>query len=429
MVLAALAKMSAAVTTPSPSPGVSQVKTTVTITITILVLFCFADFAFTQSESKPEVSKLIRNYEANPQSVSDSAASDPNHSDAILKRLETMGEPALQALREIRYESIPFPIATDEEVWGLFNDLALLTTIRRMEGKRPPLRIDVNEGKRISTAIRATTRIPVKIVNQDEGQQSVWYKFGGDYRSGRLARWRIQVWDEHGQQVPELARKGQLGGGVYHVGELKFGGEDTECPILEHYVRIRKPGKYTARALYHNEFLIADISNEKELDNLVLVASEKFEIEFAPGAKLRIELSREDFKKSKDLVSRLTPTKTIKLNGSKYGPDYHSLIPPDSLQGKLLQMDQLAVPALIEELKVPNMEYKKRALILGILDSIMHERYLSPSDFPGAIDDYYCEFPGGYCSMSTIPSREAQEELVKEWLTFAENYIVIEWSR
>ncbi|MBN8604960.1 MAG: hypothetical protein J0M26_28435 [Planctomycetes bacterium] len=129
------------------------------------------------------------------------------------------------------------------------------------------------------------------------------------------------------------------------------------------------------------------------------------------------------------MVSRLTPTKTIKLNGSKYGPDYHSLIPPDSLQGKLLQMDQLAVPALIEELKVPNMEYKKRALILGILNSIMHERYLSPSDFPGAIDDYYCEFPGGYCSMSTIPSREAQEELVKEWLTFAENYIVIEWSR
>jgi|JI9StandDraft_1071089.scaffolds.fasta_scaffold00444_28 hypothetical protein len=356
LVSATLAEMSAAITT----QGVTKVKVNRTIAVTFLILYWFAGSAFAQSEPNPAISQLIRSYEAKPQSVSISEASDPNHSDAILNRLSTMGEPALQALREIRYEGAPLLTESDEETWCLLNDYALLTTIRRMEGKLPPLRIEVNEGKRINTAIRATTDIPVKIVNQDQGQQPVWHNFGGDYRSGRLARWRIQVWDEHGQQVPELERTGQIGGGVYYSGELKFGREDNRRLILENYVRIQKPGKYTARVLYHNEFLIADITDEKELDNLVLVASNKFEIEVAPGAKLRISLSEQDYRKSKALISRLTPTKTIKLNGSKYGPNYHALIPPDSQQGELLQMDQLAVPALIEELKLPNIEYKKR---------------------------------------------------------------------
>jgi len=393
--------------------------------ITLSLVVCFATLASAQPGETPTIEQMIERYRANPQIDWSFVDSKPKHQpEAILNLLAERGGSALQPLRDLRNTG---KTSSDSDAgWSLTNDLALLTTIRRIEGKAAPLRIDVNEGQRIKSAVRETPRIPVKIVNQDPGQESVWFTFGGDYRSGRLSRWRIHVWDENGERLPTIGQRAGMGGGVYTQGELEFGESDHRALDLAGFVRIRRPGLYTAKVFYHDSVSIADIDNEEVLAELVLVASDKCEIEVKPGPTIRITLSEDDYEKANVLISQLMPPSTIKMIGSEYGPRYHSFISPDSPHGKLLIMGYAAVPALIEQLKQPDAGYKQRALILAILDSILHERYLTPMDFDGAIDNYHCRFPGGHYSGKVAPSKEVQDQLVEQWLSFSDDYIMID---
>lgn len=393
--------------------------------IALLLTVCFPILVNAQSDESATTEQLIETYKLNPRTDWPFVASEPEHKpEAILNLLAKRGLSALQSLRDLR--NTKEPIADPDSNWSLSNDLALLTTIRRIERTEDPLRIDVNEGRRIVSAMRETAHIPVRIVNQDPGQQSVCFKFGGDYRSGRLSRWRVHVWDDQGARLPHIGRIGSMGGGLYSQGELAFGETDDRVLDLDGFVRIPRPGLYTAKVLYHDSVSIADIENEEALEELVLVASDTFEMEFKPGPMIHIPLSEDDYAKSQTLIAQLGPERPIKMIGSDYGTRYHAFIPPDSEHGQLLLMGHSAVPALIEHLKLPEASYSQRALILAILHSILHERYLSPMEFDGAIDHYRCEFPSGYSSGKGPPSQEAQDRLVEEWLTFASTYIIVE---
>ncbi|MEM1069870.1 MAG: hypothetical protein AAGI63_13300 [Planctomycetota bacterium] len=394
------------------------------IAVYFSLCFCCSD-VLAQRELTATTEQLISRYKANPQIGWSSVDSEPKHQpEAILNTLRKRGKDALEPLRKLRDDSRQND--AEGENWSLANDLALLTTIRRIEGKAPPLHIEVNTDGPIQSAVRKPARIPVKIMNHDPEREAVWFTFGGNYRSGRLSRWRIHVWDADGESLPVIERKHGIGGGVYGQGELEFGESDERVLDLASFVRIRSPGRYTAQILYHDSVTIADVTDHKDLDNLVLVSSEKLVLDVRAGPKIRIRLTGEEDEESESLILQLNRSKTVKMVGSEYGPRYHSFIAPDSAHGKLLQMGHTAVPALIRRLKHPDAEYKERAWILAILDSILHERYLSPTDFDGAIGDFRCQFPGGHCSSSGPISVEAQEKLVKEWITFAKSYIVVE---
>ncbi|MCC9658787.1 hypothetical protein [Rhodopirellula halodulae] len=381
-----------------------------------------------QGESRVTTEQLISTFKANPRLEWPFLDSEPKHQpEAILNVLADRGEAALQPLRELRAEGK----ANDakDDAWSLATDLALLTTIRRIEGRSPPLRINVDVDVPIKSAVRKPARIPVKIVNQDPEREPIWFTFGGDYRSGRLSRWRIHVWDDKERRLPAIGPNYGMGGGVYSQGELGFGESDEQTLDLASFVRIRLPGRYTAQVFYHDSVTIADIEDEKKLEELTIVSSNRFTIEITAGPKIRIPLTEAEYDKSRELLSQLKPLGTVKMIGGEYGPRYHSFISPDSAHGKLLAMGRTAVPALILRLKHPDAEYKERAWILAILDSILHERYLSPTDFDGAIDSYRCEFPGGYCSASGSRSNEAQEQLIADWVSFAKEYIVVDKQR
>ena len=387
------------------------------------LLFCSVVRA--QADSALTTEQLISTYKANPQLEWSFVDSKPKHQpESILDTLADRGKDALQPLRELRDESKAID-ATDD-AWSFANDLALLTTIRRIEGRSPPLRIDVDTEIPIRSAVRAPAKIPVKIVNQDEEREPVWFTFGGDYRSGRLSRWRIHVWDDKERRLPVIGPNYGMGGGVYSQGELGFGESDEQILDLASFVRIRLPGRYTAQVFYHDSVTIADIENEKKLGELTVISSKKFPLEVAAGPKIRMSLTAAEYDRSRELLAQFKPLNTVKMIGGEYGPRYHSFISPDSAHGKLLAMGRKAVPALILRLKHPDAEYKERAWILAILDSILHERYLSPTDFDGAIDNYRCEFPGGYCSSSGSRSNEAQEQLIADWVSFAREYIVVD---
>lgn len=377
-----------------------------------------------QGESGVTTEQLISTFKTNPQLEWPFVDSEPKHQpEAILSVLADRGKAALQPLRELRAEGKAND-ATDD-AWSLANDLALLTTIRRIEGRSPPLRIDVDSEEPIRSAVRKPARIQVKIVNQDPEREPVWFTFGGDYRSGRLSRWRIHVWDDKERRLPVIAPNYGMGGGVYSQGELGFGETDEQTLDLASFVRIRLPGRYSAQVFYHDSVTIADIEDEKKLEELTIISSKKFAIEVAAGPKIRIPLTAAEYDKSKELLTQLQATGTVKMIGDEYGPRYHSFISPDSAHGKLLSMGRKAVPALILRLKHADAEYKERAWILAILDSILHERYLSPTDFDGAIDNYRCEFPGGHCSSNGFRSNEAQKQLIEDWVSFARGYIVV----
>jgi hypothetical protein len=386
-----------------------------------LSLCCWTD---AKAQDKETTEELISRYKANPQMEWPFVHAEPkHHPEAILHALTQRGKTSLQPLRDLRVSSEPSE-ATDEN-WSLSNDLALLTTIRRIEGKAPPLRIDVETDGPIQSAVRKPAAIPVKIVNQDPEREAVWFTFGGNYRSGRLSRWRIHVWDSNGKRLPVIGPRFGMGGGVYSEGELQFGETDKRVLNLASFVRIRQPGKYTAQLFYHDSVPISNIKDHKDLNDLVLVSSDPFDLEVKAGPKIPISLSAEEYMQSKELISQLEFSNTVKMIGSEYGPRYHSFIDPGSAHAKLLQMGHTAVPALIVRLKHSDTDYKERAWILAILDSILHERYLSPLDFDGAIDVYRCEFPGGRRSSHGSPSNEAQAKLVDEWIAFARTHIVV----
>lgn len=387
------------------------------------LLFCAGVHA--QPDSELTTEQLISTFKGNPRLEWPFVDSAPKHQpEAVLNALAGRGEAALLLLRDLRGNRQS--VVATEAAWSFSNDLALLTTIRRLEGKSPPLRIDLNTDPPIKSAVREPSQISVKIINQDPEREAVWFTFGGDYRSGRLSRWRIHVWDDKGKRLPPIGPSYGMGGGVYSQGELSFGESDEQTLDLASFVRISHPGQYMAQVFYRDSVTIADIENEKQLEELTIIASKKFALDVVSGPVIRIALTSAEYAESKQLIAQLTLQKTVKMIGGEYGPRYHSFISPDSAHGKLLSMGRTAVPALILRLKHPDAEYKERAWILAILDSILHERYFSPTDFDGAIDNYRCEFPGGHCSSSGSPSNAAQEQLIQDWVSFARTYIVVD---
>jgi hypothetical protein len=392
--------------------------------ITIIPLvFAFSAPAPAQSLRERSTDELTAMFVARPKLPPFFNDEPKDHSEAVLQELVTRGNDALRVLNSLREPQRP--VAADTSEWSLAVDLALLTAIRSLDGKHPPLKIRIPSGQPVRGTVRDISPLPVEITNVDADQQPVWFTFGGDYRSGRLARWRIHVWDQDGNQLPAIPRSFGMGGGVYFPGMLKFGESDERILDIPSYVRIREPGTYTAQLMYHDSVCIADIEDAASLDRFFLVHSDRFELVIEKGPPIEIALTRAEYELSKELIAKLNFNARLKLIASEYGSAYHSFIRPDSAHGKLLNMGYRAVPALLKRLQVQDATYRERAWILGLLHSIMHERYLSPTDYDGAIDSYECRSLGGSCSARGSASPEAQAAVVEEWLAFAADHIKV----
>jgi hypothetical protein len=112
-------------------------------------------------------------------------------------------------------------------------------------------------------------------------------KPGGDYRSGRQARWRFDVRDERGRPVRVKGPPSPIGGGRLAIATLKAGEFWSTVLSMDRYIDL-DPGDYTVRIQYHESQRIADLES---VGHLAVLQSEPFPLHVQPRV---IDLTRQD---------------------------------------------------------------------------------------------------------------------------------------
>ena len=304
-------------------------------------------------------------------------------------------------------------------------NLELLTALRRVSKQPDPLQIFIDEPKELTGMGSSMPNLRVRIQNVDIEKNGVGFTIGGNYRSGRQARWRIVVEDKNGKVIPVRAINSFAGGGMFGRGVL--GHEETwETSLsIRSFIEVPAPGKYKLTVLYHNTQTIVDAAN---VDGLIFSKSKPVPFTIKP---LTITRSKAEREKAEKLVAELDGKKSLKIVAGTYGEWAHKLVSPDSPEGKLLDMGLPAVPTVIESLHDKAITPKKRAWLFGVLYSLTGENDPRIGSVIGGYS--YAEsgwqvwgsltgdqpsggFSGGATGFSsgTINS-QAQDELVKKW--------------
>ena len=161
----------------------------------------------------------------------------------------------------------------NKKLWKLSDDydftdsgncynLELLTALRRVQKKSDPLTIALDAKGPLETTPLSLPKLKATIKNVDSEKAAVALKDGGDYRSGRQARWRIVGANDKAAELPIRELSGLIiGGGMYQETILKYG-EFWETTLdVRSFVRIVLPGTYSFEVLYHDTSAIADPSD------------------------------------------------------------------------------------------------------------------------------------------------------------------------
>ena len=327
-------------------------------------------------------------------------------------------------------------------------DLQIVTALRRIKKQPDPLTVVIELPKEIKAWTRELPVFKAVLQNVDPDKRSFWLQQGGDYRSGRHARWRIHVWDSEGNLLPELPSPSFVGGGIFGESQLPYGEAwDLTLP-LESYVRIQKPGEYKLQVLYHDSETIADFESPKDLEGLIVFQSKVFELNVEHGPMITIDLKPDSTQQAKSLMSLLDENTPLKIVIGDYDKEAQSFISPESPEGQLLTMEWQAVPALIAALENEQLSFKKRAWILALLFSITLERDLNPMNSDseiaprGILKDY--EYRGsvvtsvfwkggasyGIAGEGNVYGGEEnlKEQLAfaKKWLQFRDEYLDVQ---
>jgi hypothetical protein len=270
---------------------------------------------------------------------------------------------------------------SDETDPGSLYNLELLTALRRVQKKSDPLVVLLDAKGPLEATPLSLPRLKVTIKNEDGEKIAAGFTDGGDYRTGRQARWRVVVRDAKGRELPirELS------------GILILGGQFTEI-LLEHgkawetvldlgsFVKIPQPGTYSLEVLYHNTKTIAD---ESDISGLVVSRSKPIALVVR---SLVIELTAQERKQAAEWILALDANQRLKIVAGSYGEWAHKFVPPNTPEGKLLGMGVKAAPALIESLRDKSLSDKKRAWILALLFSATGENDPRESGALGGYD-------------------------------------------
>jgi hypothetical protein len=218
----------------------------------------------------------------------------------------------------------------------------------------------------------------VALVNRDELNERIAFTEGGDYRSGRQARWRFEVRDENAALVPQRKILFGVGGGIFTFGELAPGERWKTKLQMASFVAALPPGRYAIRLLYHDSVCIAD---EDAIDGLIVSSSAPVTLTIKP-----LELATDDVVSGatlKGLLAGAEQAGRLRVVAGTYGAWAHKFVPPESAQGKILAMGLGAVPPLLDELENPQNTPARRALIFSLLFSLTGQN--DPREAGGAL--------------------------------------------
>ena len=282
----------------------------------------------------------------------------------ILERDKDWSKPLLQkALSDSKLES---KLVGDRN-GDVGRDFALLIATRRVEGASDPLVVNVvAHPPVIKTPTNQLPMLKVIVKNVDDNQ-SVFFKFGGDTRSGRPSRWRVVVKDEQGKEAKHILRFGFMGGGLASIGPLKPGETFDTTLAVRDFIESPPPGKYTLQVLFHNKH---DLSEIQDVSGIVVSQSKPIELILE---KIPIRTSAAKSVEVRRLIDELDEAVPLKVLVGTYGPWAHATIAPDSPAGKLLANGPAAVPPLVAAVQEKDLSTEKRAWLLAILYSLTGE--------------------------------------------------------
>ena len=257
-----------------------------------------------------------------------------------------------------------------------------LTALRRLQKAPDPVAVvvspDVAGG--VECVFPALPAFPVALVNGDVEKERVVLTDGGDYRSGRQARWRFEVRDERGRTMPVREYLDSIGGGIFQLEAFAFGEEWKTELRMASFVPALPPGRYQVRIHYHNEMSISEMS---DAGGLITCMSPPIDLVVAPAV---VELTDERDREVRALVARLEEKRSVRIVAGRYGPWAHELVPPDSAQGRLLSMGLVAVPPLIAAMDDKALPAGRRAVVLSMLFSLTGEN--DPTYEDGVVGAY-----------------------------------------
>ncbi len=195
--------------------------------------------------------------------------------DSILIEMARRGQPLFRE-QITRWAAHP----PEDPTFKTKENLALVTTLRRMDSRPDPLHVFINGPQTIECTIGNLPAISVRITNVDVEGQAVGFQTGGDYRSGRQARWRFEVRDEQGRPMPAKPQAGFGGGGISSFSMLQPDKSYETKLEMAKYVEPLAPGRYRVVVLYHNSVTIADV---EDISGLIVFRSDPFELIVRPG--------------------------------------------------------------------------------------------------------------------------------------------------
>ena len=151
----------------------------------------------------------------------------------------------------------------------------LLTTLRRAQQKPDPVEVQLRlttESKTVAGRLEFTPQILANLKNVDP--LPIALTNGGDYRSGRQTRWRVELTNEKGERLPDsnFPTFG-MGGGI-----SSFGSVQPDKLISDHgysldprsYVSLPPSGRYQLQVVYSEE----EIAAEPDLAGLIVWRSQ-----------------------------------------------------------------------------------------------------------------------------------------------------------
>jgi hypothetical protein len=290
----------------------------------------------------------------------------------VAGRWEAERESRLKTARGAKKDDDPWP-----QLAGL-PSVDWLTAMRRLEGKPDPLQILVAGKRTRSCPLGRPPSLFLLLTNLDVDRSEIRFKAGGDYRSGRQARWRLEVTDPEGHVLPQRVQSGfGLGGGIYQEDTLRFGESWATELNIGSFVRIEAPGKYKIRVLYHDQATIADWN---DVAGLIVSVSLPIDLTVEPVA---VEATRAELDAIRKSISELPANGSVKFVEGDYDKEAYDFIKPDSPPGKLLAMGWRAVPAMIDAVLDEKAEPVRRAWLLSLLASITHVN--DPRDESGVL--------------------------------------------
>jgi hypothetical protein len=160
------------------------------------------------------------------------------------------------------------------------SNLPAVAALRRWDGQSAPLKVFLQSPLPLESGEADLPVLSVSIQNVDVQHAVVSFHVGGDYRSGRQARWRIEVQRSDGSVLPLKPRRGFAGGGISSR-RLLAHGESYEAKLdMDDYVGPLTPGLYSVIVRYHDECAIADM---EDISRLITFSSDPFELIVHPA--------------------------------------------------------------------------------------------------------------------------------------------------